>query len=93
MVTLMADDRDPLLVERGRTHGSFALNAHFSQQLKSIFQCDAGGYATMKVEHREALDMIALKLSRILSGQAEYADHWKDIGGYSNLAVEACEDK
>lgn len=87
----MADDRDPLLVERGKTHGSFQLNAHFSQQIKSIFQSDTSGYATMKPEQREALDMIALKLSRILSGQANFKDHWDDLAGYSKLAAEACE--
>ena len=35
--------------------------------------------------------MIALKLSRILSGQANFKDHWDDISGYAKLASEACE--
>jgi hypothetical protein len=39
----------------------------------------------------EALDMIALKLSRILSGQANFKDHWDDIAGYAKLGAEACE--
>ena len=37
---------------------------------------------------REALDMMACKISRILSGQATYADHWLDIEGYARLARE-----
>jgi hypothetical protein len=41
--------------------------------------------------HREALDMIALKLSRILSGQANFKDHWDDIAGYAKLGSEACK--
>jgi hypothetical protein len=35
---------------------------------------------------KESLEMIALKLSRILSGQADYRDHWDDIAGYVRLA-------
>jgi hypothetical protein len=45
----------------------------------------------MDVRHKEALDMIALKLSRILSGQANFKDHWLDLSGYSLLAAEACD--
>lgn len=84
-------ERDPLLEERAKTHGSFGMNAQFSQSLKSIIQSDMSGYATMHPIHREALDMIALKLSRILSGQASFKDHWDDIAGYAKLGAEACD--
>jgi hypothetical protein len=30
--------------------------------------------------------MIALKLSRILSGKPDEQDHWDDIAGYARLA-------
>lgn len=83
------NERDPLLQSREKTHGSFYTNARISQQLKGIFElnlprpcCDV---------HKEALDMIALKLSRILSGQANFKDHWDDIAGYAKLASEQCE--
>ena len=79
--------RDPLLVEREKTHGSFKENAAISQLLKSIFAGKMGDNTV----HREALDMIALKLSRILSGQANFKDHWDDIAGYAKLGSEACE--
>ena len=87
--------RDPLLVEREKTHGSFQTNADLSQQFKKIMRDPFGEtrhpYVLCSV-HREALDMIALKLSRILSGQANYKDHWQDISGYALLAMEACSD-
>ena len=79
----------PILNEREKTHGSFSLNAEKSQFLRSWFrQCPA--WDKMCPEHKESLDMIALKISRILSGQAEYFDHWKDIAGYAKLSEEAC---
>lgn len=80
---------DELLTERGTTHGSFADNAMYSQTLKNVFRA-APGWAEMPNEHKEALDTIALKLSRILSGQSKHADHWADIAGYAELARVVC---
>ena len=82
--------RDPLLTERQKTHGDFRENANISQALKGIFvKCSKD--RIINNVHAEALDMIALKLSRILSGQANFKDHWDDIAGYAKLGSEACE--
>lgn len=81
--------RDPLLAEREKTHGSFKKNADISSSLKVIFR--EHDELIMESVHREALDMIALKLSRILSGQADFKDHWRDLSGYALLAMEACD--
>lgn len=86
----MTDSIENVLQERKKTHGSFAMNASISQGLKGIFQY---GSPPTKVVHREALDMIALKLSRILSGQADFKDHWDDIAGYAKLASNACDEQ
>lgn len=90
----MSETND-LLAERAKTHGSFANNALISQQLKAIFHNPSNVTSETDWElrpiHKEALDMIALKLSRILSGQANFKDHWRDLSGYSLLAMEACD--
>ena len=85
--------RDPLLVEREKTHGDFRSNAAISQRLKRYMQDQNSHECTTKFSdvHQECLDMIALKLSRILSGQANFRDHWDDIAGYAKLASEACD--
>jgi hypothetical protein len=80
---------DQLLEERDRTHGNFERNAEISQRLKNLFRYY--GAREMPDRQREALDMIALKLSRILGGQSNFRDHWKDVAGYSELAARACE--
>src|SRR5689334_7025820 len=89
----MPEPRDPLLQEREKTHGSFQNNDDISQRIKDIMHNPFGEtrhpYVLCSV-HKESLDMIALKLSRILSGQANYRDHWDDIAGYAKLASEAC---
>jgi hypothetical protein len=41
---------------------------------------------------QEAFDFIASKLARILSGQAKFADHWRDIAGYAMLVVRELEN-
>lgn len=87
----MSEPRDPLLTERQKTHGSFETNAKISQALKDLMGVYVGN--GLCPVHREALDMIALKLSRILSGQANFKDHWDDIAGYAKLASEACDTK
>ena len=87
-VTVPETPRDPLLVERRKTHGDFGDNARISQTLKTLLR---QGSAEFSFAHKEALDMIALKLSRILSGQADFKDHWDDIAGYAKLASEACK--
>jgi hypothetical protein len=94
MLNMAESPRDPLLVEREKTHGSFKKNADLSQAIKKIMHDPFGEtvhpYVLSSV-HKEALDMIALKLSRILSGQANFRDHWDDIAGYAKLGAEACE--
>lgn len=79
-----------LLSERGTTHGSFTDNARNGQMLREAFR-SSPRWAEMPPEHREALDHIAGKLSRILSGQSRFRDHWADIAGYATLAIEACD--
>jgi len=82
--------RPALLMEREETHGRFSMNAEISQGLKAAFR--AHRYSELPPAQREALDMIALKVSRILSGQGHYADHWDDVAGYAQLGSEACRD-
>jgi hypothetical protein len=82
--------RARILVEREKTHGDFIENALISQEIKALFR--RHGYEQLNPIFREVLDMKAMKLARILSGHAEFKDHWLDDSGYSLLAAEACED-
>lgn len=79
-----------LLSERQTTHGDFTDNARNGQMLREAFR-SSPRWQDMPAIHREALDQIAGKLSRILSGQSTYMDHWNDIAGYAELAKMACD--
>ena len=85
----MSEGTKALLDERNKTHGSFELNAHYSQGVKRLMNRSVG-WAAMPDCQKEALEMIALKMSRILSGQNNFKDHWDDIAGYATLVSETC---
>lgn len=74
-----------IITERNKTHGSFDLNAQISQDIKAIIRASPG-WDSLNYKQKESLDVIALKISRVLSGRAEHADHWDDIIGYARLA-------
>lgn len=79
-------ERDPLLVERQSTHGSFRDNAEIYERLT-----ECGNWSSMNAVQRMAMRMIMVKISRVLSGQANHVDHWTDIAGYAKLAEEVCK--
>lgn len=83
--------RDQILEEREKTHGKFQDTAQVAQRIKSIIQDYTKHPNSYCAVHMEALDMIASKIARILSGSADVKDHWIDIAGYAKLGEEACE--
>lgn len=76
-----------VLNDREQTHGDYKKTAAISQELKAIINhCDGGLLTSVQAE---SLDMICTKISRILSGNPNEPDHWRDIAGYSTLVVES----
>ena len=59
-----------------------------SQHLKEVFINSRNG-VTFSPLQREALDMLASKLARILCGNKDEPDHWVDMSGYSLLVARA----
>ncbi len=78
-----------LLIDRHSTHGSFEDNARISQGLKEWMRGGPGWSKLTDVE-REAMDMIALKFSRVLSGKSLEKQHWEDVVGYGQLVLNIC---
>lgn len=75
------------LQARGDRYGGFANLAAFSQHLKREL-AKAAGYSALSDCQKESIEMIALKLARILNGNPDHIDNWHDIAGYAQL-VEA----
>ena len=85
-------ERDPLLVERQRTHGSFEDHANMTQALKLGMKAGRN-WDKLSTRHTESLEMIQHKIGRILGGDPMFKDHWDDIAGYAKLASEACDER
>ena len=80
-----------IINEREGTHGSFEIVSFVASGIKSCYRAGAN-YDNLTIAQREALDMIAVKLSRIVCGNGKHEDHWDDIGGYAELGSRSCND-
>ena len=74
------------LAERGKRYGEFAGHAFVSQALKSNIT-NHHAWVSLADDQREALEMIAHKIARILNGDPDYHDNWHDIAGYATLVA------
>lgn len=71
-----------ILDEREKTHGSFSEVSRVAQRLK-----DEVWSASIPDLHQEALDMICTKMARVVCGDHNEIDHWRDIIGYATLVM------
>ena len=82
-------DLDSVLSERGSRYGSFVGHARITQHLKDVIAkglvCENKRLAD---DQKEALDMICHKIGRIVNGDADYDDSWRDIAGYAMLVCD-----
>ena len=74
-----------MLNEREKTHGQYAKTAATSQKLKTAMMLSPN-WNRLTEPQAEAIEMIAMKLARILNGDPNFRDHWDDIAGYAQLA-------
>lgn len=76
------------LEERGQRYGEFEEHARISQNIKRVMR-DSKNWKRMSDDKREALEMIAHKVARILNGAPDYFDNWHDISGYATLVEKS----
>jgi hypothetical protein len=81
---------DSLLAERGKTHGDYHEQAELACALREVF-ATAGKWNKLTRVEKDATLMIAVKLSRVLTGNPHELDHWKDIQGYARLVEKDIE--
>lgn len=76
------------LNERGKRYGSFAEHARIAQALKDVMWNTGEGWRRMAQDQKQALEVIADKIARILNGDPDYNDNWHDIQGYAKLVED-----
>lgn len=87
------------LAQRGSRYGDFTDHAAVCQELKEVMTgCTKvnpeypnqriRGWQLLSSVQRQALEVIADKIARILSGDPNYDDNWHDIQGYAKLVED-----
>ena len=86
----METDIKAILAERGSRYGTFADLAVISQNLHAaiIGPMSQDKYDRLAADQKEALQMIAHKLARIINGDPDYSDSWRDIAGFATLVAD-----
>lgn len=90
------------LKERGERYGKFTGHAEITQKLKATMlqgvhmhpettERVKSRVAKMQHDQIECLEMIAHKIGRILNGDPNYGDSWRDIAGYATLVADRLE--
>jgi hypothetical protein len=75
---------DKTLEQRGERYGKFPEHAKVSQGIKRAMR-DSKNWHSLSDDKKEALEMVAHKIGRILNGDPDYADSWHDVIGYARL--------
>ncbi|ADV47060.1 hypothetical protein [Nitratifractor salsuginis] len=78
---------DEILTERGKRYGAFDKHAAVTQSLKDTMKFYPG-WRELSPSQKEALEMIAHKIGRIINGDPDYIDSWDDIAGYAKLVAD-----
>lgn len=76
-----------VLKDRKKTHGPYEESSKFVQLIKSSARTSPQ-WMSMKPHQQETIDMVAHKLGRILYGNANFVDSWRDLIGYIQLSSD-----
>lgn len=79
---------DTTITERGTQYGEFSTGSAIMQELKSVMR-NTPNWQNLRANQRETLEMIQHKIGRILNGNPDYDDNWRDIAGYATLVLNS----
>lgn len=83
---------DEILKERGARYGKFLTHAIIAQDIKNQMN-NREGWHRLAPDQKQALEVIADKIGRILNGDPNYHDNWDDIAGYATLVSNELKEK
>ena len=80
---------EKILNKRAEQYGTFMRNADIAIKLKQVIHNAMVREDTqLYPDQLQALDMIATKIGRILTGNPSHLDSWVDIAGYAKLVSD-----
>lgn len=77
---------------RGSTHGDYGQMSRVIQETKAIWR-SGPSWSQLSAAQKEALELIATKVGRIVCGDPNHRDHWDDVAGYARKASETIPTK
>lgn len=83
---------DNVVDERAVTYGKFEELAEVSQRFKDslhYFLITRNKY--LAPDQQEAMELIFHKFARVVNGDPDHIDNWKDIAGYATLVADRLE--
>lgn len=90
----VGSDINQILDQRHSTYGTFLGQASLSQDIKKVINERLKGKADkFSPDQLEALSMFAHKIARVVNGDPNYVDSWRDIAGYAQLIVDRLEGR
>lgn len=81
-----SDALEEVLNQRGSRYGDADVQFGCAQKLKEALR-STPGWSDLTRTHKEGLEMICTKMSRIVAGDADYPDNWFDIKGYADVVM------
>ena len=85
---------DRVLDEREEQYGSYMQSADTAIKIKSaMHNAIARNDMHLYPDQLMSLDMIAVKISRIVNGNPSHRDSWLDIAGYAMLVADRLQGK
>ena len=79
-----------VLAERGERYGSFYDQSVLAMCLKELIRAN-DNWINLAPDQKNALDNILCKVARIINGDPDYEDNWRDIAGYATLVLQRLE--
>ena len=79
-------DLNETLKERGARYGKFRDMAAAARELQCTISSNS--CPELASDQELALDMICVKIARIITGDPNYSDSWHDIAGYAKLVAD-----
>lgn len=81
---------ETVLANREKTHGVYREQAALAQNLKRMLR-NTRNWEKMDFDQAQSMEAFCDKISRILNGDNDEPDHWRDISGYASLVVRELE--
>jgi len=76
--------------ERASTHGDYKEQAAFAQHFKRMVR-EGRNWERLDFYQAQSLEAFCDKISRVLCGNFNEIDHWRDVAGYAQLVVRELE--